>query len=97
MAESQEPAKTLEMRVAAIEDKLSKISVTEHELRTYQKVASLAATQSAFTCIISQLCHIISIPISVPVTIPTPIISDCIQFSASTASGSAGFQNLGQS
>lgn len=33
--------KSLEMRVAELEDKLSKIHVTEDEMKTYQKVASM--------------------------------------------------------
>ena len=43
MAEDKPPQekKTLEMRVAELEDKLSKIHVTEEELKTYQKVSSL--------------------------------------------------------
>ena len=32
--------KSLEMRVAELEDKLSKLHVTEEEMRTYQKVAT---------------------------------------------------------
>jgi len=35
------PEKTLEMRVAALEDKMSKISITEEEWKAYQKVARL--------------------------------------------------------
>jgi hypothetical protein len=41
---SGEQAKTIEMRLAAIEDKLSKMHVTEEEMRAYQKVASLMGT-----------------------------------------------------
>jgi len=107
MDDANQEAKSLEMRIAAIEDKLSKISVTEDELRTYQKVASLVARNSACiaasstqsivgtgTCIRS----IISIPISIPITSITPpiIVNDCIQFAASGAAGSTGFQALGQ-
>jgi hypothetical protein len=33
--------KTLEMRVAELEDKLSKIHITEEELKAYQKVSAL--------------------------------------------------------
>jgi hypothetical protein len=35
--------KSLEMRVAELEDKLSKVHITEEELQAYQKVASLLA------------------------------------------------------
>jgi hypothetical protein len=34
-------AKSLEMRVAAIEDKLAKLNITEEEMKTYEKVSSL--------------------------------------------------------
>ena len=51
--------KTLEMRVAELEDRLAKIHITEDELKAYQKVASLVGGQAAaagptpqpFTCI----------------------------------------------
>jgi hypothetical protein len=36
-----EPQKTLEMRVAELEDKLSKIHITEDEMKAYQKVVTL--------------------------------------------------------
>jgi hypothetical protein len=39
MAEEKE-LKSLEMRVAAIEDKLAKTQITEEEMRTYHKVAA---------------------------------------------------------
>jgi hypothetical protein len=39
MAEKS-PEKSLEMRVADLEDKLSKLHITEAEMKTYQKVAS---------------------------------------------------------
>src|SRR5262249_7904099 len=32
--------KSLEMRIAAIEDKLSKLNITEEEMKTYEKVAA---------------------------------------------------------
>jgi hypothetical protein len=35
------PQKTLEMRVADLEDKMSKIYITEEEWKAYQKVATL--------------------------------------------------------
>lgn len=38
-------SRTLEMRVAALEDKLSKTNVTEEEMRAYEKVASMMASQ----------------------------------------------------
>jgi hypothetical protein len=44
---SSSPAKTLEMRVAELEDKLSKIHVTEDEMKAYHKVSSLVGQQAA--------------------------------------------------
>jgi hypothetical protein len=38
---NQPKEKTLEMRVAELEDKLSKIHITEDELKAYHKVSSL--------------------------------------------------------
>src|SRR6185295_11801418 len=40
MAE-QDKEKTLEMRVAELEDKLSKMHITEEEIKAYQKVSAL--------------------------------------------------------
>jgi hypothetical protein len=50
MAERKEGEKTLEMRVAELEDKLKGLQITEEEMRAYNKVASLmggAAPQAA--------------------------------------------------
>ena len=50
--------KSLEMRVAELEDKLAKLHVTEAELKTYQKVAIAMLQAGAvrpcvvFTCIV---------------------------------------------
>jgi hypothetical protein len=58
-----EQQKSLEMRVAELEDKLSKIHITEEEMKAYQKVASLLGAQStggtAFACIVNRCfpCH----------------------------------------
>jgi hypothetical protein len=42
MAETKDPGhqKTLEMRVAELEDKLAQLHISEEEMKTYQKVAS---------------------------------------------------------
>ena len=40
---ADEKTKSLEMRVAELEDKLSKLHISEEEMKTYQKVASLLA------------------------------------------------------
>lgn len=41
--------KSLEMRVAELEDKLSKVHITEEEMKAYQKVASLMGAQGGTT------------------------------------------------
>jgi hypothetical protein len=41
MADDKAKEKTLEMRVAELEDKLSKVHITEEELKAYQKVSTL--------------------------------------------------------
>lgn len=46
--------KTLEMRIAALEDKLSGMNVTEEEMRAYEKVSALmggAPERAAGNCI----------------------------------------------
>jgi len=100
MAYTKDDTKSLEMRVAAIEDKLSKMSVSEEELQRYQKVISLMADANASrqpciaaTCI-SSIRNPIRISIPVPVHIPI-IINDCIQAGASGPVASTGFGALG--
>jgi hypothetical protein len=51
MADETKPSKTLEMRVAEIEDKLAKLHVTEDEMKAYHKVAALVgAAPCASAC-----------------------------------------------
>lgn len=57
--------KSLEMRIAAIEDKLSKMHVTEDEMKAYEKVSSLmggggaaAAVPAASQGLSPQICTI---------------------------------------
>jgi len=108
MADTNDP-RSLEMRVAAIEDKLSKMSISEQDLQAYQRVASLMAASSRAPCIASSATSqsiigtatciqtIRPIQISIPVHIPTPIIiNDCIQAGASGAVSPTGFGSLGQ-
>ena len=45
MAEGKE--KTLEMRVAELEDKLAKLNITEEEMKAYQKVSSMLGEGAA--------------------------------------------------
>ncbi|HEV7877091.1 hypothetical protein [Bradyrhizobium sp.] len=49
MADNNETEKTLEMRVAELEDKLKNLHVTEEEMKAYNKVASMmgGATSAA--------------------------------------------------
>jgi hypothetical protein len=57
--ESKSREKTLEMRVAELEDKLSKMHITEDEMKAYQKVSALvgggtagAAASPAAGCVV---------------------------------------------
>ena len=57
MAETKDPGqKTLEMRVAELEDKLSQMHVSEDEMKTYQKVSQKLGTSpcTASPCIAAQ-------------------------------------------
>jgi Na+-translocating ferredoxin:NAD+ oxidoreductase RNF subunit RnfB len=96
------------MRVAAIEDKLGQMNVTEEEMRAYQKVASLMGGRAAAAPMIPQVCttcsncvSVIAIPISSNCIHIRPVgINDCIQFSpqavaANPLSGATGFAGLG--
>lgn len=40
MAETKDPQKSLEMRVAELEDKLSQMHISEQDMQTYQRVAA---------------------------------------------------------
>jgi hypothetical protein len=46
MADSKE-SKSLEMRIAELEDKLSKVHITEDEMKAYHKVSSLMGSGAA--------------------------------------------------
>ena len=64
MAESKsDSSRTLEMRVAEMEDKLAKLHVTDEEMRAYEKVAGLmgggvAGAESASAVGTSVVCQI---------------------------------------
>jgi len=49
MADETKSQKSLEMRVAELEDKLSKIHITEDEMKAYHKVSSLMGGGAAAT------------------------------------------------
>jgi len=101
---------TLEMRLAAIEDKLARLTITEEEMAAYHKVARLTAARGGaaapaqalspqagsqiLDCWISVYHCYISCHIR-PINIPGPIINDCIQWGAGPASSGAGFSRLG--
>jgi hypothetical protein len=55
MAEKKE-SKTLEMRVAELEDKISKVHITEDEMRTFQKVSAALGpgAGTALQCAVAQ-------------------------------------------
>jgi len=98
---------TLEMRLAAIEDKLAGMSVTAEELAAYHKVAALAgghAQGGQAPALSPQVCSISPIVsncyhcyncwncwIYNPIR---PIVNDCIQYSPGPAAG-GGFGRLG--
>ena len=96
--------KTLEMRVAELEDKLSKVHITEEEIKAYHKVAAALSMQSpgaasaspapitGINCIACINC----ITCRVNCIIACRIIADCIQSPAGGAGvGGAGFSGLG--
>jgi hypothetical protein len=63
MPQQPEQPKSLEMRVAELEDKLAKVHISEEEMKTYQKVATAlgvtaAATQPTVATAMPQLCTI---------------------------------------
>jgi hypothetical protein len=65
----QEP-KTLEMRVAELEDKLAKLTLSEEQLKALRASPCIAAGTPAFTCIVS---HCI-----LPQCIQTCIVRSCM-------------------
>jgi hypothetical protein len=104
---SPQETKTLEMRIAAIEDKLAQMSVSEDEMRAYQKVTSLMAGRAPGTVAPPQLrrgcVSILPIrPIFPPIgpiipVFPPIIIADCIPISATGAQFQiGGFGALGR-
>jgi hypothetical protein len=88
--------KSLELRIAAIEDKLSKLGVSQADILAYQKVASVASASSP--ALSPQLCSIncvISIPVHVH-TIHTGVGPVFTQQSATQPATAAGFEDLGK-
>jgi hypothetical protein len=104
MSSTDEP-KSLEMRIAAIEDKLSKMSVTEDDIKSYNKVASLIAGSGAapsatahvggVSTVIAHPCITFIRPIT-PIHIGPIIVNDCIQAGQAVPAASTGFEALGK-
>lgn len=96
MAEKKDPEqqKSLEMRVAELEDKLSKIYITEDEIKAYQKVVGLLGGASGF-CF---LCRWPPIP---PCACRYPCVCFCFECGGGcfpgggSGSGGGGFGSLG--
>jgi hypothetical protein len=101
--------KTLEMRVAELEDKLSRMTVSEEEMAAASKVLGAGAGAGAGamipqTCVISQCIHqcIVRQCIIAHCIIQNCIIQQCFEcscgpcaISAGTASRMGGFGTLG--
>ena len=49
MADEKSDVKSLEMRLAALEDKLSKLNISEEDMKTYERVASALGAPAAAT------------------------------------------------
>jgi hypothetical protein len=105
-----EEKRTLEMRVAELEDKLAQLHISEEEMATYQKVASKLGAGSAPTvphvtaCIAAQCTQCMNpiifqqciSPIRYPIIRPI-YWADCIQqcFQGGGGAGGGGFGSLG--
>ena len=100
------------MRVAAIEDKLAQLTVSEDEMRAYQKEASLTAGRTpAAAPLLTCVSPVVSNPVVIPglcvrsvpvVTIPSPFNLSVVLIDSFPASltgpvaGDVGFARLGQ-
>jgi len=91
MANEKDP-KSLDMRVAALEDKLSKLSVTEEEMKAYQKVASMlgGGVPAASPALSPQICTISRTPIYNCWRFRTPIFVCECQCGPCNPEGGAG-------
>jgi len=83
---------TLEMRLAAIEDKLSKMSVSQADVQAFQKVGSLAAPSTSLIPTVCTTCFhcVVSVPVHVPVH------TGIFQQSQLQETGGSGFEKLGK-
>jgi hypothetical protein len=103
-----EQAKSIEMRLAEIEDKLSKLHVTEEEMKAYEKVSTLlggtqgveaVGTAGAGTALSPQFCQISRFRGITPRSIvPRQIVRqifECYECSCGPCGG-GGFGSFGQ-
>jgi hypothetical protein len=87
--------KSLELRIAAIEDKLSKLGVSQADILAHQKVASVAASSPALSPQLCSITCVISIPVHVH-PIHTGVGPVFTQQSATQPATAAGFEDLGK-
>lgn len=94
--------RSLEMRIAAIEDKLGNLNISEEDMRVYNRVsAQLAGRAGSSPCVAAQSffhCAIICYCYCIPIYNP-PIINDCIPFfGGALGAGGIGaqFRTLGK-
>ena len=100
MADEKKPSeKTIEMRLAELEDKMSKIHITEDELKAYHKVNALIGGQQVAgtetlpppsTALSPQICVIRPVAVSRPIHIQRGI-NECICGPCNCGTGGGGF------
>ena len=105
MADEKPDAKSLEMRLAALEDKLSKLSISEEDMKTYERVANalggsqVAAQAAPDTCQVCQISRQRLVCINRGI-IPRQIIRFCNECQCNMGggggfSGGGGFGDFG--
>ena len=86
MSERGEEPRTLEMRLAAIEDKLAQMSISEEEMRAYHKVAALMGGRTPAAAPSPQLsptlCTTYNCVIAIPISVSVTPHHNCAQFAA---------------
>ena len=87
--------KSLEMRIAAIEDKLSRMTVSQEEMNAYQKVSALAGGASAMD-VGSQLFFCVNCVIVISRSIPTPPSRGIETQQSAVKQGGSEFEKLGR-
>jgi hypothetical protein len=102
---NEQDTKSLEMRVAALEDKLSKVNITEDEMKAFQKVSALMGASvpaaGAGTALSPQICTISRTPIFNCWRFRTPIFvcecqcGPCNQEGSGGGGFGGGFSGLG--